>query len=326
MTSRFTGAARAVAACAAALAAVGGAAPAPAHAQISPPQALATGGPVPDGAKTVKTTKTTKTVKIVKTAKGERPKKAARSEQVDFTGVVALDNCSGSLVRGPRTHDTDAALVLTNGHCLETGMPKAGQVFVDRPSTRTFTLLDRSGKRTLGTVRANRIEYATMTDTDVAVYRLGTTYRRLAERYGVHALRLAPSRPRAGTEIRVVSGYWRKIYSCKIDGFVHRLREAEWTWRDSIRYSSTCDTVGGTSGSPLVDPATGHVIGINNTGNENGERCTLNNPCEVDGAGKVKVRPGADYGQQTYRLARCLGGGDVDLTAGRCALPKPAAR
>ncbi|GAA3509205.1 serine protease [Actinomadura keratinilytica] len=312
MTSRFAGAVRAVGACDAALAAVGGAASAPAHAQTPRPQALATGGPVPDGARTA-------------AAAAVEPVTARQYKRVDFAGAVALDNCSGALVRGPRTRDNDAALVLTNGHCLETGMPKAGQVFVDRPSTRTFTLLDRTGKRTLGTVRANRIEYATMTDTDVAVYRLGTSYRRLARRYGVHALRLAPSRPRPGTQIRVVSGYWRKIYSCKIDGFVHRLREAEWTWRDSIRYSPACDTVGGTSGSPLVDAATGLVVGINNTGNENGERCTLNNPCEVDGAGRVRVRRGADYGQQTYLLARCLGRGGVELTA-RCALPKPAAR
>ncbi|MBX6768830.1 MAG: trypsin-like peptidase domain-containing protein [Actinomadura rubrobrunea] len=251
---------------------------------------------------------------------------AKRKAQVDFTGIVALDNCSGSLVRGPRTADTDAALVLTNGHCLETGMPQAGQVLVNRPSTRTFTLLDSSGQRTLGTLRATRMEYATMTDTDVALYRLDTSYARLAERYGTRALRLSLSRPRVGTDIRVVSGYWRTIYSCKIDGIVDRLREAQWTWRDSIRYTSSCDTIGGTSGSPVVDAATGRVVGINNTGNENGERCTLNNPCEIVD-GRVTVRPGADYGQQTYQLARCLGrGNDVVLTAKGCTLPRPSAR
>ncbi|HEY8480449.1 MAG TPA: serine protease, partial [Spirillospora sp.] len=243
--------------------------------------------------------------------------------EVDFTGIVVLSNCSGSLVRGPRSRDGDAALVMTNGHCLETGMPAAGEVIVDRPSSRTFTLLDRTGTRNLGSLRATRVEYATMTDTDVAIYRLDATYAAIRRRHGVSALRLSAARPQAGTPIKVVSGYWRTIYNCKIDGIVHRLREAEWTWKDSIRYTPECQTIGGTSGSPVVNARTGHVVGVNNTGNENGERCTLNNPCEVDPQGNVTVRKGINYGQQTYPLARCLGtGGDVVLGAG-CALPRP---
>ncbi|GAA2169753.1 S1 family peptidase [Actinomadura napierensis] len=247
---------------------------------------------------------------------------AGRGE-VDFTGIVALSNCSGSLVRGPRSRDSDRALVLTNGHCLEGGMPKPGQVIVDRPSARTFTLLDRTGRTTLGTLKATRVEYSTMTDTDVTVYRLDESYAAIRKRYGVPALRLSTARPHEGTEIRVVSGYWKAIYGCKIDGTVHRLREAGWTWKDSIRYAPQCQTIHGTSGSPVVDARTHHVVAVNNTGNDDGERCTLNNPCEVDRKGNVTVRHGTHYAQQTYLLARCLGkGGDVVL--GRsCALPRP---
>ncbi|MEV5830109.1 serine protease [Spirillospora sp. NPDC052242] len=248
----------------------------------------------------------------------------ARHAAVDFTGIVALNNCSGSLVRGPRSRDDDPALVMTNGHCLRTGTPAAGEVIVDRPSTRTFTLLDRTGRGNLGTLRADNLEYATMTGTDVAVYRLDATYAEIERRYGVPALRLSTDRPPDGTGIRVVSGYWREIYACSIDGTVHRLREAEWTWEDSIRYTSACRTIGGTSGSPVIDASTGAVVAVNNTGNEDGERCTLNNPCEVDRNGEVTVRPGASYGQQTYPLARCLApGGDVAV-GGSCALPEPA--
>ena len=250
---------------------------------------------------------------------------AAPAEKVDFAGTVALDNCSGSLVRGPRTADTDKALVLTNGHCLETGMPAAGEVIVDRPSNRTFTLLDASGKRELGTLTATRVEYATMTDTDVTVYRLNTTYADIRRTYGISALRLSLAHPKAGTPIRVVSGYWRTIYSCKIDGFVYRMREADWTWKDSIRYTPECTTIGGTSGSPIVNAVTRQVVGVNNTGNEDGERCTLNNPCEVDEKGRVTVRQGINYGQQTYLLARCLGRGNDIVLGKNCALPRPKA-
>lgn len=248
---------------------------------------------------------------------------AAPAARVDFTGIVALSGCSGSLVRGPRSRDTDPALVLTNGHCLETGMPDAGEVIVDRPSSRTFTLLDRTGQNDLGTLQATAVEYATMTDTDVTVYRLSSTYADIRRRYGVPALRLSASRPHDGTPVRVVSGYWRTIYGCETDAAVYRLREAGWTWKDSIRYTPECSTVHGTSGSPVVDARTGQVVAVNNTGNDDGERCTLDNPCEVDRAGRVTVRRGAHYAQQTYPLARCLReGGDVVLDAG-CALPRP---
>ncbi|WP_141576000.1 serine protease [Actinomadura sp. WMMA1423] len=252
----------------------------------------------------------------------QAPPRAQRAA-VDFTGIVALSNCSGSLVRGPRSRDTDAALVLTNGHCLESGMPDAGEVIVDQRSSRTFTLLDRSGGGNLGTLRATRVEYATMTDTDVTVYRLNTTYAAIQSRYGIPALRLSTARPQDGTEIRIVSGYWRKIYGCRIGATVYRLREAEWTWKDSIRYTPQCQTIHGTSGSPVIDARTRDVVGINNTGNDDGERCTLNNPCEIDRAGNVTVRQGVHYGQQTYQLARCLGKDNDVVLGGACALPKP---
>lgn len=245
-----------------------------------------------------------------------------RSE-VDFTGIVALSNCSGSLVRGPRSRDSDKALVLTNGHCLEGGMPEPGQVIVDRPSTRTFALLDRTGRTTLGTLKATRVEYSTMTDTDVTVYRLDESYAVIRRRYGSPALRLSTARPHDGTEIRVVSGYWKAVYGCKTDATVHRLREAGWTWKDSIRYTPQCRTIHGTSGSPVIDVRTRHVVAINNTGNDDGERCTLDNPCEVDRKGNVTVRHGTHYAQQTYLLARCLGEGN-DVVLGRsCRLPRP---
>ncbi|MFI8302283.1 trypsin-like serine peptidase [Streptomyces sp. NPDC085927] len=247
------------------------------------------------------------------------PKAAA----VNFAGTVSLSNCSGSVVRLPHSADDDPALVLTNGHCLESGFPAAGQVLVDRASSRSFGLLNSSGSR-VATLRADRLVYATMTDTDAAVYRLGTTYAQIRSAYGIDALTLSATRPAAGTAISVVSGYWKRIYSCSVDGFAHRLKEGNWTWKDSVRYTPACDTIGGTSGSPVVDDATGKVVAVNNTGNEDGERCTVNNPCEVDANGVVTVRRGINYAQQTYPFTACFGADSVlDLAASACTLPKP---
>ncbi|MEU2566243.1 S1 family peptidase [Streptomyces althioticus] len=248
---------------------------------------------------------------------------APKSAAVNFAGTVSLSNCSGSVVRMPDSAASDPALVLTNGHCLESGFPSPGQVLTDRASSRTFGLLNASGAK-VATLRADRLVYATMTDTDAAIYRLNTTYAQIKSSYGIDPLTLSSSRPAAGTAISVVSGYWKRIYSCSVDGFVHRLKEGDWTWKDSVRYTSACDTIGGTSGSPVVDDAAGKVVAVNNTGNEDGARCTVNNPCEVDENGGVTVRRGINYAQQTYPFTACFTTGNrLDLSASGCTVPKP---
>ncbi|MFG3049568.1 serine protease [Kitasatospora sp. NPDC048239] len=242
---------------------------------------------------------------------------------VNFAGTVALSNCSGSLVRLPKSTASDPALILSNGHCLETGMPGPGEVVVNRSSSRTFSLLSSTGSK-LGTVRATKVVYGTMTDTDVSIYQLNTSYASIQSQYGIAPLTIAATHPVQGTSIKVVSGYWKKIYSCSVDGFVYRLKEGDWTFKDSVRYTSSCNTIGGTSGSPVVDTATGQVVAVNNTGNEDGETCTVNNPCEVDQSGKVTVRKGINYAQETYGIPACFAAGNrLDLTLPGCALPRP---
>ncbi|MGV9272579.1 S1 family peptidase [Streptomyces griseosporeus] len=249
--------------------------------------------------------------------------KAPTLKAVNFAGTVSLSNCSGSVVRFPKSADTDPALVLSNGHCLETGFPEPGEVIVGQASSRSFGLLNASGTR-VGTLRANKVVYSTMTDTDVTLYQLTTTYAAIRNTYGISALTVQDTHPVAGTAITVASGYWKRLYNCNIDGFVYRLKEGAWTWKDSVRYTSACNTIGGTSGSPVIDQATGKVVAVNNTGNEDGQRCTDNNPCEVDASGNVTVRQGINYAQETYQIPACFTTGNrLDLNAAGCTLPKP---
>ncbi|WP_313751076.1 serine protease [Streptomyces parvus] len=260
---------------------------------------------------------------VVAAAPAQQAQEAASKAEpaakaVTFAGTVALSNCSGSVVRTP-----DSALVLSNGHCLESGFPGPGEVVVDQPSSRTFTLLDASGDG-VGTLKASRIAYGTMTDTDLSLYETTSTYQQIEDGYGIEALELETAHPTAGTAVTVASGYWKRTYSCDIDGFVHQLKEGRWTWKDSVRYTPECRTIGGTSGSPVIDDATGKVVAVNNTGNESGQECTDNNPCEVDENGKVTVREGINYAQQTYSMVPCIGAGSrIDLDREGCALPKP---
>ncbi|MFD5061370.1 MULTISPECIES: S1 family peptidase [unclassified Streptomyces] len=256
------------------------------------------------------------------TAKVAAPQ-AVKAKAVNFAGTVALSNCSGSVVRTAASLPSDPALVLSNGHCMETGFPGPGEVVFNRSSTRSFTLLNSAGSG-VGTLRASKIAYGTMTDTDISLYQLTRTYAQIESTYGIKALELNAAHPVQGTAITVVSGYWRRTYSCNVDGFVYRLKEGEWTWKDSVRYTSACQTIGGTSGSPVIDNATGKVVAVNNTGNEDGQQCTDNNPCEVDESGNVTVRQGINYAQETYGIVPCIGtGSQIDLSRSGCALPKP---
>lgn len=240
----------------------------------------------------------------------------------DFEGIVALSNCSGSLVRFDHSRDGDNALVFTNGHCLEFGFAEPGQVVSHKASKRTFNVLSTSAQ-VLGQVQATEVVYSTMTNTDLTVYKLKETYGEILAKYKVHAMTLSSEHPAVNMPIEVISGYWRKGYSCAIDGFVSELKESDWTFVDSIRYSRPgCETVGGTSGSPIVLAGSRTVIGINNTGNEDGMKCTMNNPCEVDQNGQVHYEQGLSYGQETYWVYTCLNEqNEIDLTRKDCKLP-----
>lgn len=239
----------------------------------------------------------------------------------NLASTIALSNCSASLVRFPTSQSADRAMMLTNGHCYEGGFPSAGQVITDRASTRSGTLLNSTGG-SLGTVRAERVIYATMTDTDVTLYRLNESFSSIQTRTGATPYTIRNSKANGTEQMFIASGYWKRVWECSLQGFVYQLREDQWTFKDSLRYAKPCDTIGGTSGSPIVDSNARDVIGINNTLNEDGQRCTLNNPCEVDQNGTVTVDQGRAYGQQTWWFTTCVNASrTLDLTVSGCQLP-----
>ena len=109
-------------------------------------------------------------------------------------------------------------------------------------------------------------------------------------------------------------------------GLAYTLREGSWTFKDSIRFTQPgCETIGGTSGSPIISASSYEVIGVNNTTNESGARCTVDNPCEIDSMGNVTFEKGASYGQQLYQLYTCVNSSNgIDLNIPGCKLQKPA--
>ena len=239
----------------------------------------------------------------------------------DFEGIVQMSDCSGSLVRFENSQDTDQAMILTNGHCIDGGPMDAGAVLMNQSVSRSFTLMNTQGD-SAATLNADMLLYATMTKTDVALYRVTETYAQILSSYGVHALTLSSQHPTQGQSIDVISGYWQRGYSCSIETFVVGLTEQNWQWQDSMRYSRPgCEVIGGTSGSPILLAGTRTIVGVNNTINEDGQRCTLDNPCETDANGNVTYQQGYGYGQETYWFYSCMTTGQLDFTAAGCLLP-----
>ncbi len=250
--------------------------------------------------------------------------KSVSAQSYDFEGIVKLSNCSGSLLKFDGQSMNDKAIVMTNGHCIQKpgGFLNPGEVWVNKPMKREMKIFKT--KTELHPITSTKILYATMTNTDVAFYELTESFAEIQKRTNVAPFTLSDLHPNEGIEIEIISGYWERGYSCRIDGFVPGLKEGDWLFTDSIRYTSTCDTIGGTSGSPIIARGTKTVVAINNTSNESGARCTLNNPCEVDVNGQVTaVRKGVRYGQQTFNVYNCLNNSfKFDLTLAGCDLPK----
>ena len=240
----------------------------------------------------------------------------------DFEGIVKLSNCSGSLVRFNDSKASDPAMVLTNGHCVKLLDP--GVVLVNQPTNKTFSLLRRDASQA-ATLHATRLIFATMTKTDIGLYQLQENYQAIEQQYGIPALTLSETPPAIGTDVQVISGYWKRGYECQLEAEIYQLREGTWTMDSSLRFSRPgCETIGGTSGSPVIATGTRTVVAVNNTGNDSGDRCTTNNPCEVDEKGGITFEKGRSYSQQIYWLTQCRNEkGVFDLNVRGCVLPKP---
>ncbi|MCE7005357.1 serine protease [Kibdelosporangium philippinense] len=238
--------------------------------------------------------------------------------RLSLEGSVNLGNCMGSVVRTPDAKLDDSALMLTNGHCVHGDRPAVGQALVDQPANREVPIADRDGYET-ATANANRLVYATMTGTDIALYRLDKTYAQLtAEGAKVFDLTTVPVE--AGDKISVLKSVQPE--NCTAEAVVPRLKEEGYHHDNAIRYASSeeCVPGHGASGSPLIAADGNTVVGVHNTHNASGEQCTANNPCEIDADGKETSTAGRRYGQQVTMIPACFTGSTLVLTKPGCTL------
>ena len=245
------------------------------------------------------------------------------SADYDFNGIAKLSNCSGSLFHFEGYNLDDKALILTNGHCVGFPLIPPGEIRHDESSSRRFELYNSEGMTSGNSVKAERLIYATMTDTDLAIYRLKQTYREIQDQLGIESLELAKNPAALEESIAIVSGYHHSVSECTLEAYPFQLKEGDWFFKTPLRYSKECHVIGGTSGSPVVSLESGKIVGVNNTVKENGAACTINNPCELDAKGKILSIPNRGYGQQTKNVYSCLDKNlQFDLSIKGCVLPK----
>ncbi|GHJ26880.1 trypsin-like serine protease [Streptomyces hygroscopicus] len=240
-------------------------------------------------------------------------------------GAVELYGCVGSVVRTAASRPTDPALMLTNGHCVDGKRPAPGSALADRPADRDVPIADRQGYPQT-TAHASRLVYATMTGTDIALYRLEETYAQLRAK-GAKVFRLTSTPVRAGDPLTMA--YTSERLHCTAEAVIPHLREGGYQQNDSIRYTTRndCAPWPGTSGSALLAPDGTTIVGIHNTHNTAGEQCTDDNPCEVGRDGTVTSVQGRGYGQQIHMIASCLThGSELDLSRRGCTLTRAATR
>jgi hypothetical protein len=235
-----------------------------------------------------------------------------------WDGIAKLPGCSGALIT--LTSDPNAkALIMTNGHCTNSRM-HSGTYISDLPVSDSRSAVIYTNKGTTVSARLLKVVYATLTKTDVSIYETDTSYAELAAK-DAHPFSLAQKSSVAGDAITMISGYWAQEQSCSIAAVVPELREApNLDTFNSYRYT-TCKSVPGWSGTPIVAKGTRTIIGINNTHYSGGTPCSEDNPCEVDSTGRISVGPnGTSYGQQTALIWSCVVNGKFNINNTGCAL------
>lgn len=247
----------------------------------------------------------------------------AQSIYQTYDSTARLYKCSGSLIEFPGAKDSDYALLMTSGHCIQPAFDrylKRGEVItnhslrnLNKDYFKSVNFYQGNDAKYQASAEITDVVYATMDDTDVAILRLDKTYAQFRAG-GIKARPLATTPPAVGDRIQIPSGFWKKTYSCQIDAVASELYEGPWVWRNALRYAlNGCQVEPGSSGSPVIDPKTGSIIAINTTYAGGGEYCVLNNPCELNAGGTKTTLLYRGYGTQTYYIPTCFNGSSLAL-------------
>jgi hypothetical protein len=222
---------------------------------------------------------------------------------------------------------SEPAYAMTTGRCV--GLADASTVLRDQPGTGgvvTFRLFQDTPSDH-AEIPVERVLYATMRGTDVAILALGASRRELA---GLTAYGLTDT-PSAGRGVNVVgipaggladTDWVLRGDSCTAGPSV-RLVEWEWAWDEAL--ATDCKGIlPGSAGSPVFargDPST--AVGMVNTttiGAAPGRNCGLGQACELTPDGATR-QPDRTYAMPIGAWANCFDP-DWDPTSSGCPVER----
>jgi hypothetical protein len=253
----------------------------------------------------------------------------------DLQGSVAIEKCSGSVVR-LSDDETAPAYLLSAGHCGKPG-------FAVAPG-KAYSLGDGHWKQTSGfpsgtslnrpvKIEITGLAYATMTFSDVALFATGRSVDSLRSA-GYRVYSLGESLPREGDSLRITSAFWKETQVCRVDRIlatnadelaIDPMSLHGYEFRNSILFESECAIRTGWSGSPVVNESTGQIFGVASR--------RVMTPSPLPFAGSDPVNKFVAWLFQDKGTGTLIASNLVDLLAcltpegalrfeGRCELPK----
>lgn len=251
----------------------------------------------------------------------QEPEILQEISDINYSGLVLLENCSGFLVN-INSNANSPAYIATSGHCTSLeGLPP-NKILVNNKKDFRFRFLIGKNQRWID-FKGDHIEYATMKGTDIAIIRLNKPYGELMKK-GINGFLVSSTGAHMNDRVirADVHGMILHKYECIVEHEVHILKEDKWAWTGS--YRNDCKSWDGDSGSPLISFKTGQVVGIHNTIQGNGKECLLNNPCEVDEKGIISIHKEKKYSQRIIEIKTCFNkNGEFKLNLETCLLEKP---
>lgn len=227
--------------------------------------------------------------------------------------VVGRNHCTVTLIEPPGDcgmNPDQEAMVVTAGHCRDVSKD-VFQGPVQEESSVSFNYF-RDTKESQVKAPVKEYVYSTMSEKDVAIIRLGKTYRELA------ALGITPKKisrqPISGAlynpsiPVQNIEGEtFLRGQNCQSKGKASII-EGSYLWPDSIKLD--CLAKGGASGSGLFNES-GEIAGLINTTNPMAgsphKPCGMNAPCEVqDGEAVAPSSFPSTYGIDLSYLHQCF--------------------
>ncbi len=251
------------------------------------------------------------------------------AQAADLTATVKFGPCSASFVTLENRGANQQGMVLTNGHCSGLGsnhlgaqkFPAFGEAFAHQRMQGLMPLL---GPNASFPLVLDRLIYATMTGTDIALYRTRETYAEIKARTNIEPLVIAKNPVlQPGKDLLLLSAQREDVQTCTFDRRIGEVREEWAVWKNVLRLTG-CAAEHGFSGSPVVLKGTKIVVGVQNTAYRGGAAaCTFDNPCEVEGTIRT-ANPGDVYAQDLTAIYTCLDtDGEIDPSVHGCQLTQP---